>query len=327
MKFEETTEDQFNFSAVIGGNLLVSIDGSSSRTGVAVFDYTGSALCGTVAVERDDNEDYVEYKIRLKRALIRLMDAHLPVLKRIFYEEPFVGFTHSTEVLMALRTTIKEIKLENAPKYDNITYTEVNNGKWKRIFLYPNKVPSGSDNQKAAVQNKVSNMFKDMASIEKTVKKTGEVKRYLVFTEDECDAIGLGIACMQTLKTGWDESELISKKKAKPFKYNIQFLVATADNQDEAECRGAESFYDYNSAWKVPPIVIDNGISIVPLNGRGVFDNHIYEAMGGDDKLLIVSFPGGKYVDTIIRNGRSDLCRDYDKNEYIIAFVWRKSRK
>ena len=160
-----------------------------------------------------------------------------------------------------------------------------------------------------------------------TVKKTGEVKNKLIFTEDECDAIGLGVACLNVIKTGYDDEELVSKKKPRPFKYNVQYLVVTADDIDAAELMGAESFYDFNKAWNVPQKVIDNGITLATLNGRGAFDNHVFNNMGGDDKLLILTFKAGKYADAIIKNGRSDLCGDYDDNEYFVAFVWRKTRK
>lgn len=319
-KFENTDEDQFDFSRVIGGDILMAIDGSSARTGIAFIDYVGETLLGTIAVERNAKEDYVDYKVRLKSTLKRCMDKHIKVLKRIFYEEPFVGFVSATKVLMTIRTTVSEIKLENSPIYNDIKYAEVSNTKWKKIFLYPNKVPSDSKLQKLAVQEKVDVIFGSMV-------KDGTDGGHRIFTEDECDAIGLGIACLKTLKQGFDEQELISKMKPRPFKYNIQFLVATADDQSEAELRGAEAFFDYSPTWKIPQSVIDNGISILTLNGRGLFDKQIFEAMGQDDKVLLVSFKGGKYVNVIIENKRTELCREYDDNEYIIAFVWRVSRK
>lgn len=326
-KFVNTEEEMFDFSGCAGKNIIIGIDGSSSRTGIAVAGVAEEALFGTMAIESNANEDYVRYKVRLKQTLKNFMDKHLGVLSHILYEEPFIGFTNATKVLMTIRTTVKEIMLENAPKYDSIKFVEVNNQRWKHLFLFPDRVPNGTDNQKIAVQQKIVRMFGEMVFEEKCIKKTGETIKKLIFTEDECDSIGLCIAGLRRIKLGLDVEELKSKSKAKPFKYKIQFLTATAENQDEAELRGAESFFDYNKVWKVPQRVVDNGIELLQLNGRGLFDKQVFEAMGQEDKLLIVSFKGGNYVDVILRNQRSDLCRDYASDEYIIAFIWRVTRK
>lgn len=319
-KFTEVEENQLWFNGIPGLELYMSIDGSSTRTGIALLDGRDS-LIGTSAICRKDNEDYVEYKIRLKNTLKSLMDNNLNVMKHIYYEEPFIGFAAATEVLMALRTTIKEIKIENAPKYDHIGFTEVNNQKWKKRLLSPLSVPSGSDNQKKAVQAKVFKMFGSIC-----VDKGKNGMDQLIFTEDECDSIGLGFACALARKTG-DEEELISKKKPRPFKYNIEYLAVRGEDIEEAELWVMENFEKYCNAWKIPQKVLDGGLVMTELTGRGLFDNHVYANMGSDDKLLILEFPAGKYVDAVIRSGRTDMCRDYDKDEFMFAFVWRKTRK
>ena len=305
------------------GNFLIAIDGSSSRTGIAIINFDTCSLVGTLAVERDkkNNEDFVEYKIKLKTLFKKLMDDNLSSIKYMFYEEPFIGFSSATQVLMAIAPTIREIKIENAPKFDAIEFKEVNNQKWKKIFLAPDKVPNGSDNQKVAVQQRVFKMFGSMV----TTEANGVSK--LLFTEDECDAVGLGIACLKTLKTGYDADELLSKKKPKPFKYHIQYMTAVAEDEDEAEQIALETIMNCVSDWRIPQKVMDNGVAVETLNGRGAFDKHVYETMGNEDKLVLLIFHGGKYVDSIIKNGRNDLCRNYADNEYIMAVVWRNTRK
>lgn len=321
-KFTLVEKEQLWLNNIPNFELYMSIDGSSSNTGISLVDGTDS-LVGTAAIHRNNNEDYVEYKIRLKRILMELMENNIRVMKHIYYEEPFVGFAVATEVLMALRTTIKEIKIENSPKFDHIKFTEVNNMKWKRIFLDPLAVPTGSHNQKLAVQKKVVQLFGSICLEDGVNGQPGK----LMFTEDECDSIGLGLACALVRRKGLEEEELKTKKKAKPFKYNIEYMPVRAEDIEEAELWMLDNFEKYRQAWRIPERVIENGICVVELTGRGLFDNHVYSNMGQEDKLLMMEFPAGKYVDAVIRNGRSDMCREYDKNEFMFAFVWRKARK
>ena len=323
-KFENTVEQSLMLGDVPGTALLLGIDGSSSNTGISVINTVTRSLVGTIAVSRDDGEDFVQYKLKLKGVIKRLMDGNIKILKNIFYEEPFVGFTSATEVLMAIRTTVREIMLEHAPVYDHIGYKEINNQRWKKVFLAPMKVPAGTDNQKAAVRDKVCKMFGNC--IMTTTKVKGQDVVVPIFTEDEFDSIGIGIAVLIASANG-DSDELLSKKKARPFKYNIEYIPIYSDDLDSAEEYIMMNYSDHLDEMQIPQQVRNAGVSISQLNGRGAFDKHIYELMGSDDKLVIVAFKAGKYVDAVIRNGRNDLCKEYGPEDYMIAVVWRKARK
>lgn len=301
--------------------MTISIDGSSTRTGIAIFNETVGRLIGTIAFEREGNEDYIEYKVRLKNFVKKLIDGNLNKLTEIHYEEPIFGYAHSTEVLMAIRTTVREILIEGGKAYCHIKYIEINNQKWKRILLHPVKVPSGTDAQKEAVAERVCDIFGE------SIYSVGvDGKKVYKLTQDEMDAVGIAVARYIAKHTGIDNEELASRKKCKPFKYNIDFFEPYEEsNMEESEQDMMEMYGEIVKRFKVPSAVLENGTLVVQLNGNGQFNKHVYENMGNEDKLLILGFKRGKYVNVLIENQRPELCNS--EGRYLYAFVWRKSRK
>lgn len=275
---------------------ILAIDGSTTNTGAAILRETDGAIISVISFKNDD-ESAVHYKVRLKRAIQELLRQNR-VIKNIFYEEPFIEYVEAAYNLLMLRTFIQEIKVENEPEFNYIQYTEVNNKKWKRLFLAPDKCPNDSKLEKEAVKNKLIGALPWLSGI----------------TQDEIDAIAMGFVAVTKLKEG-EEEELRSKKKARPFQYNIHFIGA------EDEDVMMQEMFDF---CKIPIDVLRNGIAIVELPPRCNFEQKIYDLMGQDDKLLILKFPSDRYGDVILKHQIGYLAASFST---LYAIIWRKTRK
>lgn len=294
-------------------NITVAIDGSSTCTGISYIDSSTASILGTTAVWRDTDkkgkatEDFVEYKVKLKRLLKQLFDNNLSLVKNIDYEEPFIGYTEASKVLMSIRTSVRELIVENEPAYDYSKYTEINNQKWKRLFLAPNKVPDGTEAQKKAVRDKM----------------IAAIPQFKDLTQDEIDASGMGYVATKFRNEFGGDAGLQTKKAVRPFKYNIRF-IGVDDEGQAAEDIMLQELVDAVEEWKVPKKVIENGAKIVDLNGHGLFDKHVYNNMGDEDKLLILGYKSDKYVNKIIEANMGWMVSNF---QTLYAVIWRISRK
>lgn len=275
---------------------ILSIDGSTDRTGVGILRESDGAVCASLAFEKKD-ETAVAYKVRLKRAIQGLLERNR-CITRVFYEEPFIEYAAAAAKLFMLRTFIEEIKVENEPFFDYLTYKEINNKRWKKLFLHPQVCTGDSKLHKKLVRDKLIAQLPFLKDV----------------SQDEIDAIAMGFVAVSKMKSG-EEDELGSKKKTRPFKYEVEFIGA---NEDDV---AIQEMFDTCS---IPAQVLENGITICNLPARGVFDNKIYEIMGQDDKLLIMKFSSNKHGDIILKHKLGYLASDFD---YIYAIVWRKTRK
>lgn len=284
---------------------LLAIDGSTTRSGVSIIGID-KKIKYVIALERDSsNETPIQYKVQFKRFLDSVMERNRAI-ETIYYEEPFIEYIESSKVLLSLRTSVEEIIAERAPKYDYIKFIEASNQKWKSQFLAPDKVPAGKPAQKAAVTNKVYKLYPLLAD-EK-------------ITEDECDSLGLGLVALGHSSSKTEDS-LKSKKKARAFNYNIRFIGANDEDEMFNELTAVINTY------KIPQSLVDSYLEdpdIIELNGRGLFNNLVYEHMGTDDKLLILAFRSDKYSNVILEHRMAALTKE---SPMIYAVVWRKTRK
>lgn len=285
-------------NVLVNAEAVLSIDGSTDNTGVGVLRKSDGAVFYSCSFARDHSgETPVQYKVRLKREIDKILRGNR-LIDTIFYEEPFIGYANATKNLMMLRTFVEELIVENEPDYDYIKHIEINNLRWKKEFLAPSKVPSGTDSQKAAVREKL------VASMP-----------YLsIVTQDEVDAIAMGFIALVKLRMG-DENALESKKKVHPFQYNVQFFGA---DEDEIMLQDFVEFYSG------PKSILSNGVMMTEINGTVNFEKHIYSSMGSDDKVLIIKFPSSTHGDVILKHKIGNLSYEYS---YIYAVVWRKARK
>lgn len=285
---------------VISKDCSLGIDCSSTCTGLCIADNTGIPLY-TMAVKRDKSDDYIMYKVKLKTLFVDLFKKFSKI-GNIYYEEPFLGYAESSKILLALRTTIQEIKYEYTPRFDYIKFKEVSNQTWKKLFLAPDKVPSGKDAQKAAVRKKLEEdyfpCFKDL-------------------TQDEVDATAMTLVCTMKMLLG-DEDAITSTHKVRPFKYEVKFIGANTDEDmlDEYESRSKE--------WKVPKKLQSEAYKFITLNGKGMFNDKVYANMGDEDKILILKYDSSKYGNITLEHRIGTLASQFD---YLYAVVWRSKRK
>lgn len=278
---------------------ILAIDGSTSNSGLAIMRESDGALLYSMCATRDSSgETPVHYKIRLKRQVADILRRN-KYIKEVYYEEPVISNITAVANLFMLRTFLEEMIIENEPEFDYIQHYEISNMRWKKEFLAPEKIPSGTENQKKAVR----------AKIEKGLPFLNKV------TQDEIDAICMGfVACVNKIK-GNDGKELQSKKKARPFKYNIEFIGSDTDDGMLTE------LYDI---YKGPEKLLENGISFTEIDGRKNFEKHIYDTMSDEDKLLIIKFNTKYHGDIILKHKVGNLAAQYDN---LYALVWRVTRK
>lgn len=278
---------------------LLSIDGSTSNSGLAIIREYDGALLYSISAKRDTSgETPVHYKIRLKKVVkeILINNKHIT---NTFYEEPTIAHASAIANLFALRTFMEEMIIEEEPNFNYLKHYEINNMRWKHQFLAPDKVPNGTENQKIAVRKKL--------------------EAYLPFlnvvTQDEIDAICMGYVAAYSLRKHGNADELKSKSKARAFQYNINFIGADKDDDMLTEL------------WDIydgPKKLMENGISFTEIDNKTKFDKHVYETMGDEDKLLIIKFSSKHHANLILQYRIGHISTQYD---YLYALVWRKSRK
>lgn len=276
---------------------VMSIDGSTTNTGIAILREKDGAMFYVCAFTREKGETPVQYKVRLKRQVHDILVRNM-LISKVYYEEPFVGYATAAPNLFMLRTFIEEMIVENEPQFDYLHHAEVNNKRWKKLFLAPDKCPTGTEAEKAAVRAKLETFLPFMKER----------------TQDEVDATCLGFVACTSLNNGTD-GDLESKKKVHPFKYNMTFIGA---DSDEEMCD------EFMESYTGPKKLLDEGISITSIKGTADFDKHVYKTMGNDDKILVIKFDSQKHANLILEYKIGSLAAQYD---YIYAIVWRKTRK
>lgn len=279
---------------------ILSIDGSTTNSGLAILrEYDGSLMYSMCATRDSSGETPVHYKIRLKRQVADILRRN-KYIQQVYYEEPVIANITAVANLFMLRSFLEELIIENEPEFDYIKHYEVSNMRWKKEFLAPDKIPSGTDNQKKAVRDKLEGYLPFLNKV----------------TQDEIDAIAMGWVATQYLRDDKGGGEALqSKKKPHAFKYNATFIGADKDDDMLTE------LWDVYSG---PKKLLENGICFTEINGKTNFDKHIYEKMGEDDKLLIVKFSSKHHGNVILQYKIGNLAAQYD---YVYALIWRASRK
>lgn len=281
----------------ITSEAIMSIDGSTTNTGVGILRKSDGALFYSCSFTRDKDETPVQYKVRLKKEINKILFRNHNI-DTVYYEEPFIGYADAAKNLLMLRTFIEELIVENEPNYDYITHKEVNNMKWKKLFLAPDKCPQGTELQKQAVRKKL----------------IGYMPYLEIVSQDEIDAICLGFVATVQLRSG-EGSDLESKKKVHPFQYNISFIGADSDD---------DMLTEFLDTYSGPKTILSNGITITEIKGSSNFDKHVYQTMGSDDKVVIVKFSSNHHGNLILKHRLGHMAATYD---YLYAVIWRKARK
>lgn len=284
-----------NSEVRVSREAIMAIDGSTNVTGVSIVDYLDEELKYSLAFKRNKKEESaVAYKVRMKKEIKQIL-LNNPAIINVVYEEPYIGYAGSTKSLMMLRTFIEEIIAEEEPKLNYVKYHELNNKRWKKLFLHPEKCPNNSKLEKKIVYDKLISLYPYCK----------------VLSQDEIDSSAIGIVGTRIIKNG---GKVSSKKKAKKFEFNSVF-IGCYDDEDLIQ-----SLQDY----EVPREVIENGITIETLGNRANFEKAIYESMGEDDKLLVIKFDSRYHGDVVLKYKLGKIIIMYD---YIYALIWRKRRR
>lgn len=281
---------------------ILSIDGSTSNSGLAILRETDGALMYSIAATREPNtgETPVHYKVRLKRYVADMLRRN-KYITQVYYEEPIIANVSAVSNLFMLRTFISEMIIENEPEFEYLKHYDVNNMRWKKLFLQPDKVPSGTENQKKAVRDRLESYMPFLKTV----------------TQDEIDAIAMGFVACTCLKTDSDVGveELASKKKTRPFQFETDFIGA--DDDDAALQELVESYSG-------PAKLREKSILFTELGNRENFKSKVYSKMGDDDRILFIKFSSKHHGNLIIEYKLGSLSVEYD---YIYAAVWRRTRK
>lgn len=278
---------------------LMSIDGSTTCSGISILNDKGYIIY-SMAFKRDkeENETPVQYKVKFKRKIYQILSNN-PKITQVYYEEPFLGYAEAAKVLMMLRTSVEELIAEHDPDLNYLSLTEVSNKKWKKIYLAPEKCPTGTEAEKKAVRDK---MVKELPLME-------------TVTQDEIDAAAMGFVALWKTESH-RQSELSSSKKVRPFQYKVEFIGA---NDDSGLFEELGYIFSEN---KLSEEFIDT-LDIYELDGKGNFDNYVYNAIGNEDKIVILKFRSKHYGNIILKYRIGNLATEYD---YIYAVCWRKNR-
>lgn len=284
-------------ACLVSNEAIMAIDASTTNSGIAILRRNDGALYYSISVARDKkNESPVEYKIKIKEFVKDLLLQNRNITK-VFYEEPFIGYSTSVSNLMMLRTFVDEILIENKETLGYVEKIEVNNKKWKAIFIAPEKCPNNTELEKKAVRDKLEKYMPYMS----------------IVTQDEIDAIGLGFSAVLSERSGNNNIE--SVRKTAPFKYDVEFIGSDDDDT---------MLEDFMSLYSGPKKILENGILLTYCGASENFDNHVYKNMGSDDKVLIVRFDSTKHGNLILKYRIGNLSATYS---YIYAVVWRKLRR
>ena len=276
------------------GAFIMSIDASSSITGISIINLVSEKPVYTIALKAEDKESYVTYKVRFKAFLLELLKSNRSI-DFVAYEEPFFQFVEAAEVLFALRTSVPELIVEQAPLLDYIEYSEENNKTWKKLFLCVDALPNDSKMEKKLVSDKIIQMFPQFEKL----------------TQDEKDAAAIGIIKARELK-----GKVIVKRKQKSHRFDF-----------EAEFIGTK---DVNVAWqgflessRIPEILKSREALLYKHKRNDNFEECVYEKMGSDDRIVIVELET-KISGNIILKYRLGSINDCEK---IYGAIWRKNRK
>src|SRR5699024_523516 len=117
-----------------------------------------------------------------------------------------------------------------------IKHAEINNKHWKKLFLAPDKVPNGTELEKAAVRKK---MLGYLPCLDKV-------------SQDEIDAYAMGYTAILQIKSG-NADDIESKKKPRKFQYNIRFIAAEDDDI---------MLMEFPDIYDGPDYLLENGVCL-----------------------------------------------------------------
>lgn len=284
---------------VVDTEALIGIDASTNNTGVCIIDCVNEKPIYSIELKRDKGSSAIEYKVEFKQVMTKILFGNRGVyanVVNIVQEEPFISAMKTTsEVLMALRTSIPEILIENKPLGSKYIYHEMNNKTWKKKLFYPDKCPNNSELEKKKAKEIICRMF----------------PIYENLSQDEIDSTGIALISTKLINSG---EGIKKKERVSRFKYNIEFIGAF----------DIESAIEEINYMSIPSEVKNNGLKIVSMPSNGDFDKKVYTEMGEEDMLLMFEFSKKTAGNIILKYRLYDIASRFDN---LYAVVWRQNRK
>lgn len=290
---------------------LLSIDCSTTGTGIALIEMgTGSVevVAHTKQIKKgEDEESLIEYRMRLKESIKKLLLEN-PGIFCVVYEPPVVGFNaHTTGVLFTLKGFAEEAVLEIKKEYPerNLVYLEYINTKWKKHFFEPDSCPVATKLAKEAIKTKMMQYLITQGAVGKELEQ---------LTQDELDASAMGIAYRKLILT-FREEEAITKKKQRPFKYEL--AIVSAENEVDL----LRKISSGEVQLPLPNRLKDKEMLFKEWVKRYGIEKFLFQDMAGLDMLIAYKVKVGVIGDLILKYRRSDLAADAEATVYVIA--WR----
>lgn len=281
---------------------ILAIDGATSTTGFVIMSLSGK-LCAYGHFTRDVyRESPVRFKIYLKNEIKNILFNYRNIVE-VVYEEPVLRHIQAIDNLYMLHSMVREILIENEDCLNYIKYKEISNTKWKKYFLYPDKIPTSSERVKEKISNRFNELEIDLINKNK-------------ISQDTKDAYGM---CYAYIKNK-DIVEFSSKKKiSKGFCVEKEFIGLHSAKLME------EDIKLMISRLAIPSKVVENGLSIINITNKKDLDKEIIYNMAEDDKLLLFIYPSSKLGELLLKYPIiNELRKSYD---FIGVLVWRKNRK
>lgn len=217
-----------------GNAYYISIDGSGSSTGVCLFGLENGNIVPKFGfvLGRSSNEDFFTYRVKFKQFFTWvILNCYIT---RVYYEQPFIGFATSIEVLYSLRTVTDEIVAEFDSLLESRTkvyyISNQSHKRFLRICFYAGFYGKSSryqDDQKKDIEK----AFKEIVEIDKNIK--------VKVPQDLFDAFSIGLfggarVLIDVIdNTHTEETTDIARAERPPLGYDdLRDLIGLEDTDD-----------------------------------------------------------------------------------------------
>lgn len=295
-----------NFKANEEGFVLF-FDQSTTSTGVSLYTAETGLLVGAGFVKRGKFEDKDKFRIALKNFVLKCCLTQ-PV-KALYYEEVYGGNSYgASEDLNQLKTIFKDIKNEYC---NGLLVEPVNNKKWKKRFLHPEKVSRmGTAAEKAQIKTRCLRDFPVLATLK--------------LPQDTFDAVGIGEAVFNVKLKRIPES--LCRDKIKTNKYRqVEVEVSFFEHEDQVHVKDPKLAM-YGQVHGIKYREFDTNYTLeenIKIAIDKLAEEDEKQGTRESKKLMLFAIPE--------HTGTGEICLKYNcpykKNQLMVAFGKYKSSK
>lgn len=209
----------------VNKDVIISIDGGSTNTGISIFSIQGKEALYSLRVYNNNigDDKLLRFKLEFKDLVLGLITKLGDNLKGIYYEEPYLGYASAVKPLYLLESTIPELKLEHKD-LKCLVYHTINNKVWKRnLFM----------------------LFKDILVDDKYLDDKAKIRKCLLrhyinykgmdkLQQDIYDSLGLGLVVVNCLESNTMDL-ILPKRKVSNYKYKATDVTDIVANRLNGE--------------------------------------------------------------------------------------------